>query len=456
MLAALCLTGAARAELVVQAPRHIGTAEFHAEDFGAKGDGVSVDTQALQKAIDAAAARHGVLVLKSGVYLTGSLFLKSGMALRLDKDARLLGLQTLDGYPRMPTRIAGIEMIWPAALLNVYGQTDVKIYGEGTIDGDGKAFWDSYRTLRKAYEPKGLRWAADYDAERPRLLQIFNSSRVELGHGLLLTRSGFWTVQIVYSRDVKVSGVTIRNNVDGRGPSTDGIDIDSSRTVLVEGADIDVNDDALCLKAGRDADGLRVNRPTEHVLIRNSIVRAGAAGITIGSETSGGIRDVEAYGLTVVGPAANGILIKSAQNRGGTVSNIHIHDVDARGVRAVIHVDLNWNPAYSNAAIPAGSGPVPSYWKVITTAVPHERGLPHIRNIRINDLKARAAKTAVDLEGYPDAPLENFKLERIDIEAETAGVIRHARGVHFSDFVLATQDHGAVFQEDTAGVTGLP
>jgi hypothetical protein len=263
-------------------------------------------------------------------------------------------------------------------------------------------------------------------------------------------------VQIVYSRDVKVSGVTIRNNVDGRGPSTDGIDIDSSRTVLVEAADIDVNDDALCLKAGRDADGLRVNRPTQDVLIRNSIVRAGAAGITIGSETSGGIHDVEVHGLTVVGPAANGILIKSAQNRGGTVSNVHIHDVDARDVGTVIHVDLNWNPAYSNTAIPAGSGDVPSYWKVLTTVVPHARGLPHIRDIRINDIKARDAKTALAMEGYPDAPLENFKLERIDIEAETAGVIRHARSMHLSDFMLTTRDHGAVVQEDTAGVTGLP
>ncbi len=92
-----------------------------------------------------------------------------------------------------------------------------------------------------------------------------------------------------------IDGVIIRNNEGGKGPSTDGIDIDSSRKVLVEHADIDVNDDALCLKAGRDSDGLRVNRPTTDIVLRDSIIRRGAAAVTIGSETSGGFRNIEAY-----------------------------------------------------------------------------------------------------------------------------------------------------------------
>src|SRR5581483_10549161 len=120
--------------------------------------------------------------------------------------------------------------------------------------------------------------------------------------GLTLHRSGFWTVHICYSDGVTVDGVTINNNIGGKGPSTDGIDIDSSRHVLVEHADITVNDDALCLKAGRDSDGLRVNRPTEDVVLRDSTVRAGAAGFTIGSETSGGFRNVDVYRLTVLAP----------------------------------------------------------------------------------------------------------------------------------------------------------
>jgi polygalacturonase len=455
-MAALWQPIAAHAEFQPDAPRRITADVIDAMAFGAKGDGVADDTSSLQAAIDAAAARHGILVLRPGVYLSGSLFLKSGMALRLDKDARLVGVQSLSGYPRLPTRVAGIEMTWPAALLNVIGQSDVKIYGEGTIDGNGKVFWDSYWTLRSAYEPKGLRWASDYDAERPRLIQILNSSRVQLGQGLMLTRSGFWTVHIVYSHDIKVSAITIRNNVDGRGPSTDGIDIDSSRRVLIEGADIDVNDDAICLKAGRDADGLRVNRPTEKVLIRNSTIRAAAAGVTIGSETSGGVRDVEVYGLTVLGPAGNGVLFKSAHTRGGRVSDISIHNIDVRNARTAIHVDLNWNPAYSYAIIPPGTDSFPAYWKVLATPVPHAQGLPHFRNIRISNLTARDSKTALLIEAYPDAAVENIYLDRIDIEADTAGIIRHARGIHFRHFNLVAHDAKPLILEDTSKITGLP
>lgn len=440
-------------------PRGLTAAVVQAEAYGAIGDGLTDNTIALQKAIDATAASHGTLVLKPGTYLTGSLFLKSGMALRVDKGVRLVGRQTIDAYPRQFTRIAGVEITWPSALINVYGQSDVKIYGDGTIDGDGKVFWDSFQKIRADYEPRGLRWAADYDAERPRLIQIYKSSRIELGGEagkLLLTRSGFWTVQIVYSHDVKVSGITVRNNVDGKGPSTDGIDIDSSHTILVENADIDANDDALCLKAGRDADGLRVNRPTENVVIRNSIIRSAYAGITFGSETSGGIRNVEVYGLKVVGPVRYGILFKSAKTRGGTVSDINIHDIDVGQADAGIRINLNWFPQYSYTKIPEGITEVPAHWKVLTAHVPAEKGLPHVRDIRIARVTARSVKTAVEFEAYPDAPIRNVRLEDIDIEAQQFGAIRHATGIHFSNSRITASQGGTITLENTSDITGLP
>ena len=278
------------------APIH--AANFNVKDFGARPDGTTLDTAAIQQAIDTAAKSGGTVTFDPGTYLTGSLFVKSHVTLQIGAGVTLLGSQDLSDYPVMPTRIAGIEMSWPAALINVYKQSHAAIEGQGTVDGDGKVFWDSYWSLRKKYDAKGLRWAADYDAQRPRLIQVYESQQVRIGGGLHLTRSGFWTVHICYSSKVTVDGINIRNNVGGRGPSTDGVDIDSSRHILVEHADISVNDDALCLKAGRDADGLRVNRPTEDVVIRNSIVRDGAAVITIGSETSGGFRNIEAYNLT--------------------------------------------------------------------------------------------------------------------------------------------------------------
>src|ERR1035441_434249 len=133
-------------------------AEFRASDYGAKGDGKSNDTAAIQKTIEAAAKAGGTIVLKPGVYLTGSLFLKSGTHLQVDEGVEIRGVQDLAGYPILQTRVAGIEMKWPAALINVYEQTGVKISGKGTIDGDGKIWWDKYWKLRREdYEPRGLR-----------------------------------------------------------------------------------------------------------------------------------------------------------------------------------------------------------------------------------------------------------------------------------------------------------
>ena len=207
--------------------------------------------------------------------------LKSGTHFQIDAGVELRGIQDLSGYPIMPTRVAGIEMEWPAALINVYEQSDVSISGKGIVDGDGKVWWDQYWKMRREdYEPKGIRWAADYDCRRPRLIEIYKSSGVKLEE---LTLKRRFRMFIRHSDEVTVDGITIRNNEGGHGPSTDGIDIDSSNNVLVQRCDIDCNDDAICLKAGRDADGLRVNRPSEKVVIRDNTVRGGAAGVTFGS-----------------------------------------------------------------------------------------------------------------------------------------------------------------------------
>jgi polygalacturonase len=430
-------------------------AEFRVSAYGAKGDGKTVDTVAIQKTIDAAAkAGNGTIVLNPGVYLTGSLFLKSGTHLRLDEGVEIHGVQDQAAYPILQTRVAGIEMKWPAALINVYQQDGVEISGKGSIDGDGKLWWDAYRALRADYEPKGLRWAADYDCQRPRLIQIYKSSNVNLS-GLTLKRSGFWTVHICYSQKVTVDGVTIRNNIGGMGPSTDGIDVDSSADVLVEHCDIECNDDAICLKAGRDADGLRVNRPTERVVIRDNTVRGGAAGVTVGSETSGGIHDVEAYRLHVLGRVSNGILFKSASTRGGTVENINIHDVDIQGTGAAISITMNWNPAYSYAKLPEGVSNIPDYWHVLLTPVSAEKGLPHVRHVRIAGIKASGAQRAFSVSSYANSPLQDFTFQDLDIEARIAGSIENAEDWKFTRTSVRAADGSHIVVKDSRGVTGL-
>jgi len=429
-------------------------ADFRVVDYGAKGDGKADDTAAIQKAIDAAAKTGGTIVLQPGVYLSGALFLKSGTHLRLDEGADIRGVESLAGYPLTQTRVAGIEMKCPAALINVYEQSGVRISGKGRIDGDVKVWWDQYWKLRRDYEPRGIRWAADYDCQRPRLIQIYKSSNVDLA-GLQLERSGFWTVHICYSQRVTVDGVTIRNNIGGKGPSTDGIDVDSSSDVLVQHCDIECNDDAICLKAGRDADGLRVNRPTGHVVIRDNTVRGGAAGVTFGSETSGGIHDVEVYRIHVLGSVSNGILFKSASTRGGTVENIVIHDMDIQDVNVGIGVTLNWNPSYSYAKVPEGMTNVPDHWRVLIEPVMAQLGLPHIRNVQISGIKAVGVKRGFAVSSYADSPLQNFKFQDLNIAAKAAGSIQNAEDWKFTNTRIQADDGSHVTVKESRNVTGL-
>jgi len=429
-----------------------------ANDFGAKGDGKTLDTAAIQRAIDTAAPLGETVSFKTGTYLTGAIFLQSGVTVDVPEGVTLTGSQHVEDYPEHATRIAGIEMTWPTALINIRDAHDVTLTGKGVIDGNGSVWWKVYKDLRATYEPKGLRWASDYDAKRVRLALIQNSSNVRVGGGLTLKRSGFWTLQILYSHDIIVDGVTIRNNEDGHGPSTDGIDIDSSRLVDVSHADIDVNDDALCLKSGRDSDGLRVNRPTEDIKIHDSIIRHGAAAVTVGSETSGGFRNIEAWNLTAESGVSNGVLLKSAHTRGGTATDIRVHDLTLNGVGTPIAMTMNWNPAYSYAVLPPGTDPkaMPPYWVPLTTPVPEAQGLPHFGDVHIWNIKATGAKKAFSVAAYADAPLINFKIDHIDIEAATAGTIANASDWTLSDLHLTIADNTAVKVTDSTNLIGLP
>lgn len=263
-----------------------------ANSFGAIADSTVLSTEAIQKAIDSCAANGGgTVTLQSGYYLTGALFIKSGVNLRLDKDVTLLATPDIHCYPEFRSRIAGIEMIWPSAVINIIGQKNASVSGEGRLDCRGKSWWDKYWEMRRSYETKGLRWVVDYDCKRIRGILVEESSDISLT-GITLMRTGFWGCHVLYSDHCTVKGITVDNNIGGHGPSTDGIDIDSSTNILIEDCIIDCNDDNICIKSGRDADGLRVNRPTENVVIRNCTTRSGAGLVTCGSETSGSIRNI--------------------------------------------------------------------------------------------------------------------------------------------------------------------
>lgn len=417
--------------------------KYIVEDYGAKADGVTLCTKAIQAAIDAAAEDGGMVVLGEGRYLSGSLFLKSGIEFYLSEGTVLLGVQDEAQYPFVASRVAGVEMKWPAGLLNVMNQMDVVISGSGTIDGQGEYWWKKYwgedrkGGMRAVYEPQGLRWAVDYDCTRPRNIIIIHSDNIELKDFTCL-RSGFWNIHLCYSRRIHVDGVHIGEN---SGPSTDGIDIDSCDEVLIENAVISCNDDSICLKSGRDADGLRVNRVCENVTIQNCRMYAGS-GITLGSETSGGIRNIHIRDNYYEGTDF-GFRIKSARTRGGVLENIKVENLELVNVKHTFSFLLDWNPTYSYCALPEGyTGEVSERWQKLIECVPLEKGIPTVKNIQIKNIQSHYTEDydgmamAFEIEAFEGFPIEEVRFQNVQIAAKSFGKIKGVKNWTFEGLTL--------------------
>jgi polygalacturonase len=313
----------------------------------------------------------------------------------------------------------------------------VAVTGEGIVNARGKFCWDKYWAMRKEYDKKGLRWIVDYDAKRVRTFLVQNANEVTL-KGITFKNAGFWTVQLLYSTRLTVDGITIKNNEDGSGPSTDGIDVDSSTWTLIENCDIDCNDDNFCLKAGRDWDGLRVNKPTEYIVIRKCLARKGAGLVTLGSETSGGIRHVLATDLFARN-TDNGLRIKSAFTRGGTLEDIYFENTVMDSVNNAFQFNLNWYPAYSYSELPKGYNydSVPQHWKALLHKVePAEKGTPHAKDIYVKNVKVTNAKTAFVGAGYEKSLLTDFVFTDCTIQATAIGILELTKNWKWNNVVI--------------------
>lgn len=462
-------------------------------EYGAKGDGTTDDTAAIQRALDDASARHGTVAFPRGEFLTGALFVRSNTTLRIDEGVTLKAIQAdtswpnvSTAYPQIQTRVQGVEMQWAAAIINIDHAENVTVTGDGTIDGQGQSWWDHYYLVAKPQHDRDkVGWALNYDEERPRTIETFESKNVTI-EDVTLENSPFWTVHLAYTDGAHVDGVKIRNlmNASGRMPSTDGVDIDSSRNVLVERADIQANDDALVIKSGRDGDGLRVDRPSENIVIRNSLVTAGAAGFTIGSETSGGVRDVEVsnidirpmvakynsnIGYKAGGPTVfSGFIFKSAPTRGGTMENIDVHNIDIEGAYYFMRAEQNWGSANT---IPAGypADRVPPFWSAIMELPPTpEAGIPHFRNFSFKDITMSSVESRVfSVSAAAGSSYENFSFKNIDVNATNSkGATVSGGSIHDAEHWTFTNSniHDAqgnpvgvsLDAATTSGMTGLP
>ncbi len=419
-----------------------GRTEFLVTGFGAVGDGMTSDTASIQRAIDHCAANGGgVVVVPEGRFLTGSLFLKPGVDLRVDRGGVVLGSLDKSEYPRMQTRWEGIEREWTAALINAVDLHGTTVSGEGTIDGQGQ-LWEA-----REPRPRGERLAeimrslADKNSPaevaartgpfadpshpwqgRPRLMVFLRCKDVAVS-GLRLQNQASWGLVFIYCQQVLASGLTIR--AEDYIPSSDGIDVDSCRDVRIDRCDIHVQDDCISLKAGRDEDGLRVNRPCENILIENCRFGYGHGAVALGSETSGFIRNVEVRDCVVEDDNWAAIRIKSAPARGGGVENVVYRNIELRGVKQAIEVNAAWSGPRNNSS----------------------KGPPVFRNIRLVNVYGKATQVGT-IRGLNDQPVERIRFEDCRITAGKGLSIARAQDIDTSGLQATVEKGPAVVWED--------
>ena len=395
-----------------------------------------LSTSAIQLAINSA-QQNDVIVIPQGRFLTGALFLKSGVSLHLNAGAQLVGSQDLADYPLINTRVAGIDMRWPAGIINIIDCENVSITGTGTIDGQGVIWWqrfwgdDERSGMVGDYSARGLRWVVDYDCQRPRNILVFESQSILL-RDFTSRESGFWNMHLCYSRHIAVEGVQISNSA---GPSTDGIDIDSCEQVRVERCIVSCNDDNICIKSGRGREAAQKARTARDIVIRGCTLNKGS-GITLGSETSGGIERVliadNAFNGTGVG-----FRIKSARNRGGFIRDITVQNLRLMDVRFPVLIQLNWFPQYSYGD-QSNLSDKPEHWRKLADGVEGDAGLTAVSGLMIKNMTAHRSDNkyfsrAFFIEGYPERPVAGLTLEGILIDATEFGKISGVDGLRFQN-----------------------
>ncbi len=259
--------------------------ELDIRDFGAIGDGKTLNTLAIQAAIDSAAAHQAIVVVADGIYLSGALFLKQGMALEIRQGATLLGSADLADYPIQETRFEGRLCTWPMGFLNAVHICDIKVYGEGALDGNGSGFWKKFWDAREVAIAKNAPFS-NRDIMRPRLCYFEDCNRIHL-EGLTLQNSAFWNLHLYRSCDISIKGLVIKAPHEGiRAASSDAIDIDACSNVSISDCTFSTDDDCVCIKGGKGPDAHVINPPTENIVVQRCRFGFGHGVITLGSEAS--------------------------------------------------------------------------------------------------------------------------------------------------------------------------
>jgi polygalacturonase len=391
---------------------------FSILDYGAHKDGSASSTEAIRSAIQAAkAAGGGTVYVPPGTYVTGPIELVNNLVLQIDAGATLRFPATK--LPFTKGREQGIECITPVPLIGGRYLQNVTITGRGVLTTDnaewlkimprikpsgtdpGSAFGPNWERLLQDLEVKTPAPDEEYEKVapelRPSFVRTMDSTNV-LIEGVHFLGSSMWTIHLLYTDNAVVRNVIIETYP---GVHTDGIAVDSSRNVRISDCYIDTGDDGIVLKSGKDADGRRVNKPTENVSIANCTVHHAHGAVTLGSEIAGGIRNVVANNITCDGTQM-GVRIKSRRGRGGVVEDVRFNNWTMENVGQAINVT--------------------SYYmmegEVRTSAQPVSERTPVFRNIAISHMTISGARVAINIEGLPEMPITGLRINDVIASAK--------------------------------------
>jgi polygalacturonase len=404
--------------------------EFSIVEFGAVAGGTVECTDAIAKAINACnASGGGTVLIPAGVFLTGPIHLKSNVNLHLAKDAVVkFSTDPADYLPLVLTRWEGVEVMNYSPLIYAYEQENIAVTGEGVLDGQGSnEHWWSWKGKEEYGWNKGMphqkkgrdklfsmaeknvpvneRMFGDGWYLRPSFVQPYRSKNILIS-GVTFKDSPMWFLNPVLCKNVTIENVT----VIGHGPNNDGCDPESSTDVLIRGCKFNTGDDCIAIKSGRNADGRRINVPTENVVIQNCEMKDGHGGVVLGSELSGGIRNVFVEDCVMDSPNLDRALrFKTNSVRGGVIENFFARRITVGQVaEAVLLVDFNYEEG--------DSGPF----------------TPVMRNIRISDVTAKKGDYAIFAKGYARSPITDVVLENCTFESmKYPNVVEHVNGLKF-------------------------
>ena len=409
---------------------------YDIKSLGADTSGKVACTDLIKQSIkNASAEGGGTIYFPAGTYLTAAIHLESNITLDIESGAVMKFSTTFEDYlPFVKVRWEGVFMNSLSPLIYADKAENITIKGRGVIDGQGHTWWKESRRLideiRKDGKTsatnklqqmwldanKGIKVSPYYESTlerkffRPPFIQFHESKNI-LIEGITIINSPFWTINPIGCDDLLIHGVTINNpSSNPKGHNTDGINPESCRNVRISDCFLSVGDDCITIKSGRDEDGRNYGRPCENITITNCIMLAGHGGVVIGSEMSGGVRNIKVSNCQFLGTDV-GLRFKSNRQRGGTVENIYISNMSM--------FDIPTDPLSFNLYY-GGKSEVEELEdgrKVVkeVASVPVTDMTPVFRNIYIKDVICSSARRAMYFNGLPEQKIENINVEKVTI-----------------------------------------